>query len=140
MNDDVRSDPARQSRPPWSDHRGLHARRAAQLREAEALARRLAGSPIQALYSSPLERARATAAAIAERLGLEVRIADELNEIDYGQWSNRALADLRDVPEWRRFNLLRSSGTILQPRTEKLAVFGGRGGQHQMTLHPVFDA
>jgi probable phosphoglycerate mutase len=52
---------------------------------AEALAERLAGSPIRALYSSPLERARATAAALAGRLRLEVQIADELNEIDYVQ-------------------------------------------------------
>ena len=64
--------------------------------EAAALARRLEGSPIQALYSSPLERARATAAPIADRLCLEVQIAEELNEIDFGQWTNRALADLRE--------------------------------------------
>ena len=82
------------------------------LREAEALASRLAGWPIQALYSSPLERARATAAAIADRLRLEVQAADELNEIDYGAWTNRTLADLRQIPEWRRFNLFRSGSRI----------------------------
>jgi probable phosphomutase (TIGR03848 family) len=80
--------------------------------EAEALARQLEGSPIQALYSSPLERARATAEHIADGLCLEVQIADELNEIDYGQWTNRTLADLRDIPEWRRFNLFRSGSPI----------------------------
>ena len=82
------------------------------LREAEALASRLEGWPIQALYSSPLERARATAAAIADRLRLEVQAADELNEIDYGAWTNRTLADLREGPEWRRFNLVRSGSRI----------------------------
>ena len=82
------------------------------LREAEALAQRLETSPIRALYSSPLERARATAASIAARLGLEVRIADELNEIDYGEWTNRALADLNDLAEWRGFNLFRSGSRI----------------------------
>ena len=82
------------------------------LREAEALASRLEGWPIQALYSSPLERARATATAIADRLRLEVQAADELNEIDYGAWTNRTLADLREVPEWRRFNLFRSGSRI----------------------------
>jgi probable phosphomutase (TIGR03848 family) len=80
--------------------------------EAAALARRLEREPIQALYSSPLERARATAAPIADRLRLEVQVAEELNEIDYGQWTNRALADLRDVPEWRRFNHFRSGSPI----------------------------
>jgi probable phosphoglycerate mutase len=82
------------------------------LRECEALARRLEGWPIRALYSSPLERARATAAAIAGRLRLEVQLADELNEIDYGEWTDRALADLGELPEWQRFNLFRSGSRI----------------------------
>ena len=82
------------------------------LREAEALAGRVEGWPIEALYSSPLERARATAAPIAERLQLEVQIAQELNEIDYGAWTNRTLADLRELAEWRRFNLFRSGSRI----------------------------
>jgi broad specificity phosphatase PhoE len=88
------------------------------LREAEALACRLEGWPIQALYSSPLERARATAAAIADRLRLEVQLADDLNEIDYGRWTNRTLADLREMPEWRRFNLFRSGSRV--PGGEKV--------------------
>ena len=37
------------------------------LREAEALARRLEGWPIRALYSSPLERARATRRCVASQ-------------------------------------------------------------------------
>jgi probable phosphomutase (TIGR03848 family) len=82
------------------------------LREAEALAQRLENSPIRALYSSPLERARATAGPIADRLRLDVQIADELNEIDYGEWTNRALADLHDLDEWRRFNLFRSGSGV----------------------------
>jgi probable phosphomutase (TIGR03848 family) len=82
------------------------------LREAQALAQRLEGWPIRALYSSPLERARATAAAIGGRLGLEVQVADELNEIDYGEWTDRALADLHALPEWQRFNLFRSGSRI----------------------------
>jgi probable phosphoglycerate mutase len=84
----------------------------AGVREADALARRLEGWPIRAVYSSPLERARATAVPIAEGLRLEVQIADELNEIDYGEWTNRTLADLRELPEWRRFNLFRSGSRI----------------------------
>ena len=41
-----------------------------------------------------------------------MQIAEELNEIDYGQWTNRALAELRDIPEWRRFNRFRSGSPI----------------------------
>jgi probable phosphomutase (TIGR03848 family) len=82
------------------------------VREAEALAERLEGSSIRALYSSPLERARETAAPIAARLRLEVQIADELNEIDFGEWTNRRLADLHELEEWRRFQIFRSGSLI----------------------------
>jgi probable phosphoglycerate mutase len=82
------------------------------VREAEALAERLEGSSIRAVYSSPLERARATGAPIAARLRLEVQIADALNEIDFGAWTNRTLADLHDREHWRWFNRFRSSTRI----------------------------
>jgi probable phosphoglycerate mutase len=82
------------------------------IRQAEALAERFERCPFQALYSSPLERARATAAPLASRLGLEVQIAAELNEVDFGAWTNRTLADLHDLEEWRRFNLFRSGSRI----------------------------
>lgn len=82
------------------------------LLQAEALAERFAAGSLHAIYSSPLERARATAAPIAARLGLEVQIAEELNELDFGAWTNRTLADLNDLEEWRRFNLFRSGCRI----------------------------
>ena len=82
------------------------------MREGEVLTERLESGAIQALYSSPLERARATAAPIAARVGLGVQIADELNEIDYGAWTNRTLAELHDLEEWRRFNVFRSGSRI----------------------------
>lgn len=85
--------------------------------EAERLAERLAASPIGAIYSSPLERALDTAAAIGARLRLEVAIAQELNEIEFGAWTNRTLPDLRDVEDWRRFNLFRSGSVIPQGET-----------------------
>ena len=87
-------------------------------RQAEFLAERLRPGSVEALYSSPLERARATAAPMAARLGLEIQIADELNEIDYGDWTSRTLADLHDLEEWQRFNFLRSTARI--PRGEAM--------------------
>jgi broad specificity phosphatase PhoE len=94
------------------------------VRQAEALAERLEGSSIRALYSSPRERARTTAAPIAARLRLEVQIPAELNEIDFGEWTNRTLADLRDVQEWRRFNIFRSGMRI--PGGETMVEVQGR--------------
>jgi probable phosphomutase (TIGR03848 family) len=86
-------------------------------RQAERLAERLAASRIRAVYSSPLERALDTAAAIGARLRLEVEVAEELNEVEFGAWTNRTLPDLGDEEEWRRFNLFRSSSVIPQGET-----------------------
>ena len=94
------------------------------LRQAEALAERFGVGSIQALYSSPLERARATAAPLAARLRLEVQIAGELNEIDFGAWTNRTLADLRELQGWRRFNIFRSGARI--PDGETMIEVQGR--------------
>jgi probable phosphomutase (TIGR03848 family) len=70
-------------------------------REAEALAGRLAGVPgLAAVYSSPLERARETAAAIARPRRLAVRIARDLIELDVGRWTGLALRAARKRPEW----------------------------------------
>src|SRR5262245_56204378 len=41
-----------------------------------------------AIYSSPRRRARRTAAALAERVKVDVRIADGLREIAYGDWES----------------------------------------------------
>jgi len=70
-------------------------------RQAEGAARRLAVLPrIDAIYSSPLERARETAAAIATARTLAVRIARGLLEIDVGAWAGLKLDRARKKPEW----------------------------------------
>jgi probable phosphoglycerate mutase len=55
--------------------------------QAEALARRLARWQIAAVYSSPLRRARETAAVIAEALGLAVQVLPGVEEYDFGELS-----------------------------------------------------
>src|SRR2546430_7029768 len=71
-------------------------------RQAAAVARRLAAHPkIEAIYASPLERARETAAAIAKARGCAVRIERELTELDVGAWTGRSLKRLSRKPEWR---------------------------------------
>lgn len=52
--------------------------------QAQAIAAALAREPIDAVFSSPLERALATARPTAEALGLEVRIEPRLQEINAG--------------------------------------------------------
>ena len=80
--------------------------------QAETLASRLAGLPIVAVYSSPLERALQTAQPIAERRGLSVQQLEGLNEIDFGEWTGKTLAELKPVSEWQSFNSYRSGSRI----------------------------
>jgi broad specificity phosphatase PhoE len=53
-----------------------------------------------AVYASPLERTRETAAPIARALGLRVRTAPGLVEVDVGDWTEKPLARLYRRPEW----------------------------------------
>jgi probable phosphomutase (TIGR03848 family) len=55
---------------------------------------------IAAIYSSPLERTRETAAPIAKTLGLAVKVERGLLECDYGAWTGRELKALSKLPEW----------------------------------------
>nr|WP_276208690.1 histidine phosphatase family protein [Caulobacter sp. 17J65-9] len=76
-------------------------------REAQALGRRLADRELAAVYSSPLERTRETAEALAAPHGLTPELDPDLNEVDVGDWAGRAFDDLAG-PEWDRWNQARS--------------------------------
>ncbi|MBZ5584258.1 MAG: histidine phosphatase family protein [Acidobacteriia bacterium] len=87
--------------------------------QAERLAARLASRKIAHIYSSPLERARETAAPLAAALGIEVGIREALGEVRFGDWSGTRLQVLERDPRWRLFNHYRS-GT--RPPGGELAV------------------
>jgi len=55
---------------------------------------------VDAIYASPLERARQTAAPIAKILGLRTQIDKGLLECDFGDWTGKELATLMKLPEW----------------------------------------
>ena len=69
--------------------------------QAEQLARLLAKMPIQAVFSSPLERAMETAQPLAEALNLPVQPIPDLLEIDYGHWQGRTFKQIRRSKFWR---------------------------------------
>ena len=70
-------------------------------RQAETVAKRLAGVPgVKAVYASPLERARQTAAPIAAACGLRVTADAGLLECDFGEWTGARLKALARRPEW----------------------------------------
>lgn len=71
--------------------------------QAAAVAQRIAVLPaVSAVYASPLERTRETAAPIARALGLRTRTERGLLECDFGSWTGQSLARLRKKPEWSR--------------------------------------
>ena len=80
--------------------KGLNLSEAGQ-KQAEEVAERLASFPsIDAIYASPLERTRQTAAPLARQRKQKVIIEKGLIECDFGDWTGAKLADLMKKPEW----------------------------------------
>ena len=74
------------------------------------------GPPIAAVYASPLERARETAAPIAAALGQRAKMNKGLLECDFGDWTGEKLATLMKRPEWA--TVQRSPSTFRFPGGE----------------------
>ena len=74
--------------------------------QADTVAERIAAlqtgtRKVAAVYASPLERTRETAAPIGRALGLRVRRLQGLLECDFGDWTGAELKALYKKPEWR---------------------------------------
>ncbi len=70
--------------------------------QAEQVAARIAElKQVDAVYASPLERARETATPIAKARGLKVQIERGLLECDFGEWTGSELKVLMKLPEWQ---------------------------------------
>ncbi len=87
--------------------------------QAERLVERLSGVPVDAIYSSPLERCRETAAPLAAARRLRVRTREDLGEVRYGGWTGRPLAQLARTKLWRSVQQVPSSARF--PGGESLA-------------------
>ena len=90
--------------------------------QAVALGARLAGSGAARVLSSPLQRARATADAIAAALGLAVEEEPRLVEMDYGEWDVRSFSEFpaEDLARWR------TDASFAPPGGESLLAVGAR--------------
>jgi probable phosphomutase (TIGR03848 family) len=71
---------------------------------------------IDAIYTSPLERARETAGAIAKATGLKPKVERGLLECDFGEWTGAELPKLMKLPEWR--TVQRAPSTFRFPNGE----------------------
>jgi probable phosphomutase (TIGR03848 family) len=70
-------------------------------RQAQIAADRIAElARVDAVYSSPLERAKETAAPISKARGLKTVVDRGLNECDFGEWTGAELVKLMKLPEW----------------------------------------
>ena len=118
----------------WS--RGVHLN-ARGREEAARLVERLDGIPIDAIYTSPLERCRETIAPLARRRGLTVVARRGLLEVDYGEWTGRTISSLRRTRLWRIVQ--RSPSTVRFPGGETLLEVQARGASELDALaaaHP----
>ncbi|MGN6361340.1 MAG: histidine phosphatase family protein, partial [Thermomicrobiales bacterium] len=109
-----------------------------QARQAAAFFR---AQPVDAIYSSPLKRARETAAEIAAALDLPITVLEELREINVGDLEGQSTAEnwaLHDaiVAGWERGDVERmfpggENFTMLAARAAASlrAVVAGRTGQ-----------
>lgn len=93
--------------------------------QAQAAADRIATlSRVDAIYASPLERARQTAAPIAKARGLAVKVDRGLLECDFGDWTGAELKKLMKLPEWS--TVQRAPSTFRFPGGESFTEMQGR--------------
>ena len=71
------------------------------MKQAKSLAEALSDVPIKAIYASPLERCLETAKPLSEALELDVVPREGLLEIDFGDWQNRTIKQLRRRKLWK---------------------------------------
>ncbi|HEY6540480.1 MAG TPA: histidine phosphatase family protein [Ktedonobacteraceae bacterium] len=109
--------------------------------QAAQLAEALAGFPITAVYSSPMQRAYSTALPIAERHSLSVQRCDALREGSFGIWEgmNRAEVLARSPEEAQLFYQWGLDPTLAPPGGESMVAMQRRvcSGIEQLALaHP----
>jgi probable phosphomutase (TIGR03848 family) len=78
--------------------------------QAARLVDRLRDVELDAIYSSPMERAVETAEPLARHAKRDVETMNALTEIEFGEWTGRTVEALEPHDDWRRFNALRSLG------------------------------
>lgn len=63
---------------------------------------------IDEIVSSPMDRAKETAEAIADVYGHSIIFDEDFQELNFGQWTGRAFSDLATEELWRVYNRVRS--------------------------------
>jgi probable phosphoglycerate mutase len=114
---------------------GLHLADAGRQQAERAAARIAELDRVDAVYTSPLERARETAGPVAKARGLRTRVERGLLECDFGDWTGADLSKLMKLPEWG--TVQRAPSTFRFPGGESFSEM-----QHRMvtTIDRLRDA
>jgi probable phosphoglycerate mutase len=91
------------------------------LRQAEHLADYLGAEQLDAVYASPLRRARQTAQPVAERFGLDVQIEDAVAEWDRHSNEYVPIEELKAAGDPRWQAMLRGEWTVHDESPEQFA-------------------
>lgn len=95
--------------------------------QAEGLAARLAGLPIAAVVTSPLQRCRQTLEPLlGARPDLPVHTDERVGECRYGDWTGRKLTELADEPLWQTVQQYPSSAVFPGPEGESVRAMQAR--------------
>lgn len=89
----------------WTPGVGLNA---AGEEQAARLGEELGRAKLDAIHSSPLERALKTAEAIRLHQPCPVTVREGLGEVRFGDWTGKTLDELSTDEHWKRWNSLRS--------------------------------
>ena len=79
------------------------------MEQAEIVGDLLGVEPITAVYSSPRERAYYTARSVAEPHEITVEVVDDLDELDFGDWTGMPFSELEGDPGWMAWNETRAT-------------------------------
>ncbi len=103
---------------------GLHLTDAGR-QQAERTAERIRElKRVDAVYTSPLERARETAAPIGTATGLRPKVDRGLLECEFGEWTGAELPKLMKKPEWQ--TVQRAPSTFQFPGGESFSAMQHR--------------
>ena len=98
-------------------------------RQAQLLAKRLNSISVEAIYSSPLQRALETARLICEAMGREPVLDVRLTELNYGTWEGMTFEEIE-----------RATPALYRAWDENPADLAPPGGETGRATHPTRDA
>src|SRR4051812_43512399 len=94
--------------------------------QARAVAERLRGEPIDALFVTPLRRTAETAAPLAEATGLEPDVVPDLREVMLGDWEGGELRIRASQGDPMFFRVIEEERWDVIPNAEPMDAFAAR--------------